>query len=104
MHGEPPLSIEEFEQTLAGYVEILDHLQLNRGQSQVHIRQISKVEAAKPVMMDVIVIRLEQLEFKVNKILKQQANRVADISGSESYTGNSGYGSESCSSGMMIAT
>ena len=59
MHGEPPLSIEEFEQTLAGYVEILDHLQLNRGQSQVHIQQISKVETAKPVMMDVIVERLE---------------------------------------------
>ena len=68
---EPPLSIEEFEQTLAGYDEILDQFQLNRSQSQVHIQQFSKVEAAKPVVLDVVVERLEQLELKVNKILKQ---------------------------------
>ena len=30
------------------------------------------------------------------------ANKDADISGSESYSGNSGYGSESCSSGLMV--
>ena len=69
-HGEPPLTIEEFEQTLAGYDEILDNLQFNRGQGQIHIQQISKVEGAKPVT-EMIVGRLDQLEAKVNKILKQ---------------------------------